>query len=59
MSYPKDLTDYTDADLKREIRRRKQQRDKGLCDYCGRARETVCCKFPARHYSARRKPRAA
>ena len=52
MSYPKDLDEYTDDELKDELGRRKQLMLKGLCTYCNRPGETPTCKFPDRHRQA-------
>jgi hypothetical protein len=49
MGYPKDLEDYTDAQLIVELYRRHVNRDKGVCDYCGNNADTKPCKYPARH----------
>lgn len=45
MSYPKDLDDYCDAELMRELGRRKKLRDVGKCAYCSRDLATHACKY--------------
>ena len=52
MSYPMDLDDYREADLLKELARRKEFRAQGLCDYCGRRPIAPSCKFPDRHRMA-------
>lgn len=49
MSYPKDLDEYTDAQLREELARREQARAEGRCDYCGRGNAASACRFPNRH----------
>lgn len=44
MSYPRDLDEYAEHELSDEVRRRKAQRAKGLCDYCGQAPDAPVCK---------------
>lgn len=51
MSYPKDLDEYTQAELEAEIELRSKRRAAGLCDYCNRrAGTSPACKFPERHF---------
>ena len=50
MSYRIDLDEYDEDVLHEELRRRKELRDQGLCDYCERESSTRDCKFPQRHY---------
>lgn len=53
MSYPKDLDEYTDQELSRELTHRAERRYHGRCDYCHRLRdEGEPCKFPRRHRMA-------
>lgn len=40
MSYPKDLDEYTDEELKRELARRERCKKEGRCSYCGRLAQT-------------------
>ena len=49
MSLPKDLGEYTDAEIRRELYIRKVRRLAGRCCYCNRDPDTPTCKFPARH----------
>lgn len=49
MSYPRDLDEFEDIELFQEIERRKDDRAKGLCDYCHRAYTTSACRFADRH----------
>lgn len=49
MSYPKNIEEYTDAELTLELTRRADLRRNGLCDYCARPPGTEPCKFPKRH----------
>lgn len=49
MSYPKDLEDYSDDELKNELMRRDQARRNGLCDYCMRPYMLRPCKYLGRH----------
>jgi hypothetical protein len=49
VSYPKDLDEYTDAQLDAEITRRARLAQKGLCTYCGQPSAADPCKFPERH----------
>lgn len=57
MSYPRDLDEYTEEELRAELRRREAFRALGLCDYCGRPALTTC-RFPDRHRAARRAAKA-
>lgn len=50
MGYPRDLADYTAAELLRELQRRDACRANGLCDYCGAALGSrPVCRYAARH----------
>ena len=49
MSYPKELDEFTEAELRAEIRRRLRMRATGRCDYCERHVSTGACRFPQRH----------
>jgi hypothetical protein len=51
VSYPKDLDEYTEAELKAELERRQKAREAGLCDYCGRQPSQPACRFPERYSS--------
>ncbi len=60
MSYPIDLDEYSDRDLKAELQRRRAADEKGLCTYCGRRKGLVpACKFPERHAVVRAKEQRA
>lgn len=50
MSYPKDLDEYTEAQLQEELARREDVRAQGRCDYCGGLQTETSCKFPERHH---------
>ena len=43
------LDEYTERILINELVKRKEKREKGLCDYCGRDPESSSCRFPKRH----------
>ncbi len=50
MSYPLNLDEYTEEQLKKELDRRAKTRAKGKCDYCERKiGSKQACKFPERH----------
>ena len=50
MSYPKDLDEYTTAELELELAERKRKHDAGVCSYCTRDHgKKPSCKFPLRH----------
>lgn len=49
MSYPKDLDEYTEQEMREELARRMTNRDLGLCDYCGRPGKTPPCRMRDRH----------
>jgi hypothetical protein len=49
LSYPLDLDEVPEDQLRAEVERRRQLRIAGLCDYCGRDPNTPTCKFPHRH----------
>lgn len=50
MSYPRDLDEYTQAELEHEILRRTAAQENDFCDYCNRECGTLpVCKFPYRH----------
>jgi hypothetical protein len=49
VSYPKDLDEYTDEQLREELERREKATESGLCGYCGRLPTEPACKFPERH----------
>lgn len=52
MGYPMGIDDFMGSTLEAELESRKQKRDKGLCDYCGRKSETESCRYPDRHNAA-------
>ena len=41
MSSLRDLDEYEDEELERELERRRRARSKGLCDYCLRRMDTT------------------
>lgn len=47
MSYPKDLEEYTDAELRAELDRRNLERRNGNCSYCKRPLRDAPQAFPA------------
>lgn len=49
MSYPRDLDEYDDEELKDELARRAELTKKKLCTYCKRAVTASACRFPERH----------
>jgi len=49
MGYPVDLDDLSEAQLIKELNRRYDLREKGLCDYCERPVSTVVCRYAERH----------
>jgi hypothetical protein len=53
MSYPIDLDEYTEKQLRDELVRRESLQRKGRCDYCGRPNTSEWCKFPDRHRADR------
>lgn len=52
MSYPRDLADYRDGELRIELERRSVSRADGLCDYCRRSPNEPPCRYPDRHWLA-------
>ena len=56
MSYPRDLDEYTAAELHAELDRRAAARRADLCDYCGRSLDGAPCRFPNRHRRTGPKP---
>lgn len=53
MGYPMGLDEYPETRLEDELETRRHQRQKGMCDYCGRSPRTRSCKFPQRHEDPR------
>lgn len=52
MSYPRDLDEFEEAELVREIDLRRTRRAVGRCDYCRReAGQPPSCKFGERHHN--------
>lgn len=49
MSYPRDLDEYDDEELKEELERRAELVKKKLCTYCERKVTAAACRFPERH----------
>lgn len=52
MGYIKDLDEYTDEELQKELTRRQTVRDEGICDYCGRDGRMETCRYQERHTQA-------
>lgn len=55
MSYPRDLDEYSDEELREEIARREDCRARGVCDYCGKNGNAPKCRFKNRHPNRERK----
>ncbi len=55
MSFPRELEEIPEDELRTEIERRRAARMGNLCDYCGREPNTPVCKFPGRHRRDTRK----
>ena len=53
MGYPLDLDEMSEIRLVAELAERKENRAKGLCDYCHRSGSTPSCKMSVRHDVAR------
>ena len=50
MSYPMQLDEYSEVELRKELRRRELAYICNACDYCGNKRfSTPVCRFPDRH----------
>lgn len=49
MNEPLPLDEIRERDLIFELRRRRQARRQGVCDYCGRYRQSEPCRFVERH----------
>ncbi len=47
--WPRELDEYSDQELKDELRRRELERAAYRCDYCHRSYSSHPCKFPTRH----------
>ena len=52
MSYPRDLDEIPEAELRDELANRARNRADGLCDYCCRPPASPPCRFPERHAMA-------
>ncbi len=51
MSNHKELDEYTDEELKKELERREICAKKAICHYCNQPLETHTCKYsPMRHF---------
>lgn len=53
-----DLDEYPETQLRAELARRADARERGLCDYCGRPKAAPTCRFPERHDRAGETPKA-
>ena len=53
MSYPRDLDEYSDAELETERQRRAKNRAKDLCPYCGQDFGKPPCRYPEMHKALR------
>ena len=49
MGYPKDLDEYDELDLVKELLERLKLQEQGLCDYCRQSPTKPACRFPGRH----------
>lgn len=49
MSYPKDLDEYTDVEIRAEIRRRARAALEGRCSYCHQALDAKPCRYGELH----------
>lgn len=50
MSYPRDLDEIPEQQLRAELRRRESLQQIGHCDYCSKPKHSEPgCKFPERH----------
>jgi hypothetical protein len=49
VSYPRDLDEYSDEELREEIARREDCRARGVCSYCGKNGNATKCRFKDRH----------
>lgn len=47
MSYPRDLDEIPDHELRAELQRRQKVRARGLCDYCQQPPTAAVCKVGA------------
>lgn len=54
MSYPRELGEYSAAELLGEILRRRAAQALGRCDYCDQRGTAPPCRFPERHAAAAR-----
>jgi hypothetical protein len=55
VSYPRDLDEFSEEELRDELARREEARRLGLCDYCGRNGNATKCRFSNRHPSRPKK----
>lgn len=53
MSYFTTTDEKDEEELREELEYREKERNKGVCDYCGRSPDTKSCKFPKRHHDDR------
>lgn len=53
MSYPKDIDEMTEFEMRGELTLRESRRAQGWCDYCCREPHEKECKFPKRHHDLR------
>lgn len=49
MGYPKDLDEYDEQTLVKELMDRVKLQEQGLCDYCKQDPSKPSCRFPERH----------
>jgi hypothetical protein len=45
----RDLDEYRDEELEAELKQRREDRMRGVCDYCHRPTDTKPCRYPRRH----------
>lgn len=53
MSYPKELDEYTDEELEKEIQRRAKLNNEGKCTYCNKLGSSPFCKQYSQHKKAK------
>ena len=51
VSYPRDLDEFTEEELREKLARREECRARGVCDYCEKNGNAPKCRFPRRHPS--------
>jgi len=49
VGFPQDLEEFSEEQLIKELNRRYDLRERGLCDYCEQPTAADPCRFPERH----------